>query len=151
MATGATFDYAFFNRDGFVLDTEPACRAVVTVRDMDKTQLLSFYTSISRCFYSENKDTTNVETFKILASDAGLDVDEFVDHYESDAAKERTRNDFQYTKRLGVTGFPTIVARENKGKDTKLALISAGYQTYESLVPIIDDWLQNGLGIIHDE
>ena len=30
--TGQPFDYTFFERDGFVYDTEPACRALVTVR-----------------------------------------------------------------------------------------------------------------------
>ena len=39
-ATGADFNYSFFNRVNFVLDTEPACRAVVSVRSMDKTKAL---------------------------------------------------------------------------------------------------------------
>ena len=143
-ATGAVFDYAFFDREGFVLDTEPACRAAVTVRDMDKSKLLHFYDSISRSFYSENKDTTNVEIFKLLATEAGLDADAFQEQFESDALKETTRRDFQYAKELGVTGFPTVVVQENKGKDAKLALLSAGYQPYDSLAPIIDDWLTNG-------
>ena len=34
-ATGQPFNYAFFDREGFVLDTEPACRASVVVRLVD--------------------------------------------------------------------------------------------------------------------
>ena len=143
--TGAVFEYAFFDRKGFVLDTEPACRAVVTVRDMEQSKLIDFYDSISRSFYSENKDTTNLETFKLLATEAGLDADAFQEHFESDAIKEITRNDFQYAKGLGVTGFPTVVVKENEGEDARLALLSGGYQSYASLAPIIDDWLKNGL------
>ena len=30
-ASGQPFDFAFFEREGFVYDTEPACRAVVTM------------------------------------------------------------------------------------------------------------------------
>ena len=36
--TGANFDYSFFDRIDFVLDTEPACRAVVVVRKMEKAK-----------------------------------------------------------------------------------------------------------------
>ncbi len=32
-ASGQKFDHAFFDREGFIYDTEPACRAVVTVRE----------------------------------------------------------------------------------------------------------------------
>src|SRR3712207_8936900 len=31
--TGQPFEFAFFDRQGFVYDTEPACRAVATVRE----------------------------------------------------------------------------------------------------------------------
>ena len=144
-ATGAVFDYAFFDRKGFVLDTEPACRAAVTVRDMDQSKLLHFYDSISRSFYSENKDTTDLGTFKLLATEAGLDADAFQEQFESDVIKETTRNDFEYAKGLGITGFPTVVVKETEGEDTKLALLSGGYQPYDSLAPIIDDWLKHGL------
>ena len=41
-ATGQPFDFAFLERDGFVYDTEPACRAVVTVRRMMPKLALAF-------------------------------------------------------------------------------------------------------------
>ena len=144
-ATGAPFDYSFFDRKGFVLDAEPACRAVVTVRSMGGTDLLEFYESISRSFYTENKDTTDVETFKVLVKEVGLDPEAFQEHFESDILKQATLNDFRYSQGLGVTGFPTVVVKEGDGEDAKLALLSAGYQTYENFEPIIEDWLENGL------
>ncbi len=33
-ATGQPFDFEFFDRDGFVYDTEPACRASVAARNL---------------------------------------------------------------------------------------------------------------------
>ena len=41
-ASGQPFNYAFFEREGFVLDTEPACRATVVVRNMNPDVLLPF-------------------------------------------------------------------------------------------------------------
>ncbi|MBT4939278.1 MAG: DsbA family protein [Rhodospirillaceae bacterium] len=146
-ATGAVFDYRFFDREGFVLDTEPACRAVVTARQMNPGVLLPFYESISRSFYSENKDTTDVLTFKPLAEEVGLDFEEFADKFASDELKEVARSDFQFSQQIGVTGFPTVVVKE----DDKMALLSAGYQPYQNLKPAIEDWLANGLQELPEE
>ncbi len=140
-ATGAKFDYRFFDREGFVLDTEPACRAVVTARNMGAEDLLGFYESISRCFYSENKDPTSLETFKSVAEAAGLDADAFAQTFELDEAKQATRKDFQTSRRMGVSGFPTVILRE----DDRHALLTAGYKPFESLRPVIEAWLENGL------
>jgi putative protein-disulfide isomerase len=138
-ATGADFDYAFFGWEGFVLDTEPACRAVVSARNLEVTDLLSFYESVSRSFYSENKDTTSIETFRILAEEAKLDVDKFVQAFDSDKIKQETVNDFRIAKSLGVSGFPTVLVTE----DQKYTLLTAGYQPFESLQPLIETWLEH--------
>jgi putative protein-disulfide isomerase len=140
-ATGAVFDYRFFDRDGFILDTEPACRAVVTIRKMKPNVVLSFYESVSRSFYSENKDTTVSNTFKPLAEKVGIDFKEFDQIYNSSQIKEETKSDFQFSKKIGVTGFPTVLVKEGE----KLALLTAGYQPYQTLKPAIEDWLKNGL------
>jgi putative protein-disulfide isomerase len=140
-ATGAIFDYKFFNRDGFVLDTEPACRAVVTARLMNKSILIPFYKSISRSFYSENKDTTDLKQFKSLAEEVGLDFVDFSKIYNQLKTKENTRNDFNFTKKIGVTGFPTVIIKE----DEKMALLTAGYQSFQNIEPKIEAWLSNGL------
>jgi putative protein-disulfide isomerase len=139
-ATGAVFDYDFFDREGFVLNTEPACRAVVTARQMNPLLLLPFYEAISRSFYSENKDTTDLETFKALATEVGLDVDDFTENFNSDDLKQNTKSDFQFSQQLGVSGFPTMVVKEGD----KMALLTAGYQPYKNLKPAIEDWLDIG-------
>jgi putative protein-disulfide isomerase len=140
-ATDAVFDYRFFDRDGFILDTEPACRAVVTIRKMKPNVVLSFYESVSRSFYSENKDTTVSNTFKPLAEQVGIDFKEFDQIYNSSQIKDETKSDFQFSKKIGVTGFPTVLVKEGE----KLALLTAGYQPYQTLKPAIEDWLKNGL------
>lgn len=142
-ATGAEFDYRFFDRDGFVLDTAPACRAVVTARHLNKDKALDFYESVSRSFYFENKDTTDGETFKQLAFEAGLDGEAFADLFQSDAMKQATLDDFHHAKSLGIHGFPTVMVKEN---DT-MALLTNGYRPFDQLKPSIDHWLEQGLNI----
>ena len=46
-ASGQPFDFAFFDREHFVYDTEPACRAVVTVRSMAPDKALAFKAAVS--------------------------------------------------------------------------------------------------------
>lgn len=140
-ATGVPFDYGFFDREGFVLDTEPACRAVVTARHMNVGNLLAFYESVSRSFYEENKDTTALETFLLLAEEAKLDTATFADLFQSADIKQATKDDFFRSQSLGVTGFPTLVISENE----QLAMLTAGYQPFENLKPIIEHWLENGI------
>jgi len=140
-ATDAVFDYRFFDRDGFILNTEPACRAVVTVRKIDPSVALPFYESISRCFYAENKDTTDQQTFEPLAEQVGINIEQFFEDFKSDETIVETKSDFQFSKNLGVTGFPTVIVKENK----KMALLTAGYQPYQNLKPAIERWLNNGL------
>ena len=136
-ATGVVFDYSFFERDGFVLDTEPACRAAVTMRSLKPEAALEFYEAISRSFYSENKDTTALDTFKQLCPEVGVDGDEFAHAFASPEMKSATLGEFHLAQKLGVTGFPSLVAAD--GDD--LTMLSAGYQPFDRLKPLIEDWL----------
>ncbi|MBT3764235.1 MAG: DsbA family protein [Rhodospirillales bacterium] len=140
-ATGAPFDFSFFDREGFVLDTEPACRAVVTMRSLHKEKTLPFYEAISRSFYTENKDTTDVETFKVLCEEVGADPEEFEAKFSSDDYKELTKLDFIFCQRTGATGFPSMMVKEGE----TYAMLTAGYQPFENLKPILERWIEVGL------
>ena len=93
-ASGQPFNYAFFDRQGFVLDTEPACRATVAVRNLKPEAVWSFYESIHKGFYAEDSDTTALETFITYAEREGLDGAEFKAAFESDAIRKETLEDF---------------------------------------------------------
>ncbi|MEP4380642.1 MAG: DsbA family protein [Alphaproteobacteria bacterium] len=142
-ATGQPFNYAFFERDGFVLDTEPACRASVVVRNMKPDALLSFYERIHKGYYVEDTDTTKLETFVGYADKEGIDMNAFAEAFDSDEAKQETINDFTWCQQSGVTGFPTVVLRE---EDT-LAALSVGYQPFDSLEPILDAWVTGEMSV----
>ena len=62
-----------------------------------------------------------------------------------ECAKDGFNNKRDLCEAKGITGFPTLVAKEEYGDDQKLALISAGYQPYEQIKPVIDHWLEYGL------
>lgn len=142
-ATGAPFNYAFFDRAGFVLDTEPACRASVTIRNIKPAALLSFYERIHKGYYVEDTDTTALETFVAYAEQEGIDGAAFAKAFESDAMKQETLGDFHWCQQIGVTGFPTVLLRE----DDKLAALTIGYQPLERLQPALDAWTGGELSL----
>lgn len=135
-ATGQPFNYAFFDRQGFVLDTEPACRATVTVRNIKPQAVWSFYESIHKGYYVEDTDTTALETFISYAEREGLDGSEFKAAFESDAIRQETLEDFAWCQQSGITGFPTVVLHEGQ----HMAALTVGYRPYDDLRATLDAW-----------
>jgi len=135
--TGQLFDYAFFDRDTFVYDTEPACRAVVTVRAIKPALALDYLERVHRALYANNKDTTDSEVLAGLAEEAGVPRADFDGVFPTRAAIYQTSGDFHTAYRLGATGFPTVAVRSGQAVRT----LSAGYQSFEELKPAIDAWI----------
>jgi putative protein-disulfide isomerase len=140
-ATEQPFDHAFFEREGFVYDTEPACRAVVTVRGMQPGFELPFKARVSRAFYAENRDTTATEELVEVAAEAGLDGDEFRRRFLSADVRNETFKDFLAAQEMGVQGFPCLVAGSEVGG---YALVTNGYRPIDGLPEAIESWLASG-------
>ena len=109
-STGQPFDFSFFDRDSFVYDTEPACRAVVTMRLLNSDIALTYMHRIQHAFYAENRDTTNAETLAEIAAETGVDRTEFLTEMRSREARNTTFKDFATAQQSGITGFPTLFA-----------------------------------------
>ncbi len=136
--TGQPFSFAFFERDGFVYDTEPACRAAVTVRTLKPDATLPYFQALHRAFYVDNDDITKPEPLAQRARTFGVEPDAFADAFDSVAMIDETINDFRYARSLGITGFPALVAKDDGG----LAALTVGYRPFEALKPVIESWLQ---------
>jgi putative protein-disulfide isomerase len=136
-ATGQPFDYAWFGREGFVYDTEPACRAAVAARSLAPDQTLDYLRAVQRAFYAEDRDVTREEVLADVADAIGLRRDYFVTVYHAPEVVEATRADFGLASALGIAGFPTVVLQEG----TSLTLLSGGYQPFDALEPALRNWL----------
>jgi putative protein-disulfide isomerase len=140
-ATGQPFDHAFFDRETFVYDTEPACRAVVAARTLDPDGALSFMSRVSRAFYAENRDTTSDAVIADIAREAGLDAEAFAQAFAAPATRNETFHDFLTAQELGIRGFPTLIA----GSDEKgYALVTNGYRPLEDLAEPMERWWAAG-------
>jgi putative protein-disulfide isomerase len=122
--TGLAFDDAALAREGFVYDTEPACRAVVTVRATDAARALPYLKRVQRAFYAQGRDVTQPATLADLAAEEGLERGVFLAAHASQEARDAVRQDFAATQQTGVTGFPTLAVAY---PDRRYFLVTAGF------------------------
>ena len=137
-ATGRSFDTAFFDREGFIYDTEPACRAVVTARHLAPEKALAFKGRISEAFYGHNRDMTDTAEIAALAVDAGFDETQFRAAFHSPDVRNDTMRDFLTAKQMGVEGFPCLVIG---GDGDDYALVTSGYRPIDGMIEGIEAWL----------
>ncbi len=114
--SGQPFSPALFERNDFVYDTEPACRAVGTVREHAPHLALAMYHAIQHAFYADGRDTTKAAVLGEIWDDVHGRTREawghidFLRDFDSEAMRQRARDDFAQAQRWGVSGFPTLLA-----------------------------------------
>ncbi|WP_192842784.1 MULTISPECIES: DsbA family protein [Pseudomonas] len=136
--TGQPFTLDGALPDGFVYDTEPACRAVITARSLAPDCAWALVGLIQRAFYVEGRDVTQASVLVELAEKAGLPRIEFAGAFDTAEQHAATAADFTWVQDLGIAGFPTMLAERNG----QLALLTNGYQPLSELSPLLGRWLE---------
>jgi putative protein-disulfide isomerase len=127
---------AFTALEGFVYDTEPVCRAVVTARRIAGSKgLLKVFRAFQNAFYQEGRNTTDGHVLTDIAVNAlrslgvPVSVDEFYDTFVSAETRDETLGDFKRARALGVQSFPALLLERNG----KLFAVSSGYASVDEL------------------
>ncbi len=137
--TGQPFDFAFFDREEFTYDTEPACRAVVTAQALKPASGLEMLKAVQRAFYAENRDVTDEDILTEIAVEEGFAAEAFATALTSDSAKATTREGFMTSQNAGIRGFPTLLAGSAGSGYT---MVTHGYQPLEALADPLEQWLR---------
>ena len=122
-------DKTMAQRD-FIYDTEPACRAVVAVRETTPEMSLNYMHALQKAFYAEGQDITKPAILADVAEEIGLDRKNFEVSLELQSIKDATADDFAMVKRWNITGFPTLLMKQGR----KLHVLTIGYSKYEDLI-----------------
>ncbi|TWI53355.1 putative protein-disulfide isomerase [Pseudomonas duriflava] len=144
--TGQQFNIENALPEGFVYNTEPACRALVTARLLDESSVWPLALLIQHAFYVEGRDVTQPSVLVELAESVGLPRIEFAPVFDSNEASLATQADFEWALNLGIAGFPTLLAE----RDGQLVLVTNGYQPLETLSELLNHWLVRGVQISSD-
>ncbi|KQV29647.1 thioredoxin [Rhizobium sp. Root1203] len=136
-ASGVAFDReGLLARKGFVYDTEPVCRAVVTARILrPEADLLSVFRAFQHGFYVDALDTTNGAVLAEIGSRALAELgypvssEEFLAEWNKRSTVEEAAADFASVRALGVSSFPTLFLK----KGGTLRKVGAGYAHVDEL------------------
>lgn len=128
--SGQKFKYEILKDQSFVYDTEPPSRAVLVMRKLNPEKEFEFFKAIQKAFYQENKNTNKVETYLELAKKYGIKQQTFKAEFESEELKKAIKEDFEKARKMGITGFPSMILEKNG----KYHLISNGYTKAEEIV-----------------
>jgi putative protein-disulfide isomerase len=128
-ASALPFSDAALQRPGFVYDTEPACRAVVTARHVDPAKALDYMKAVQLAFYRDGRDVTRGDELADIAGEIGFERDTFRMRLDSQPMREAAQADFARTQSLGVSGFPTLGVMHGP----QVYLVTSGYVTDDVL------------------
>ena len=135
--TGQPFSFEGAMPEGFIYDTEPSCRGVAAMALINPELVFSLLESIQFSFYVEQKDVTNPRILAQLAGKIGIDMDSYLQVFESDEAKNKVSIHFNKVRRWGVNSFPTVAVQNAAG----YSILNRGYCPLDALCQKIDGWL----------
>lgn len=114
---------------GFVYDTEPASRAVVTVRSLWPQQVWRYFKAVQQAFYAEARNVTEPGVLADIAEALGMPRVDFAHAFASQEMRDATLADFAQSQSWGIQGFPTVLAEHGD----HLHALGSGYMPIDVL------------------
>lgn len=142
-ATGQPFDYSFFERESFVYDTEPGCRAVITMRYLKPEAELEMAKALQEAFYANNQDITKPEVLARVANKLGVTEEDFLEKFSSEQMLEKTQQDFVIARHLQANAFPSLYLLNGNN----VFLLSRGYRMYDALKSRLEEAIKSSSGL----
>jgi len=137
--TGQPFKFENAMPEGFVYDTEPASRVIALITSLDAELTFPCLYEIQAAFYRDGRDVTDTNVLKEIVVKLGVGEEQFDALFESANIKQATQQHFKSSHQAGIRGFPALIWQ----KGDHLALMSSGYQSFETLSDKINSNLTN--------
>lgn len=125
--SGQPFNLSVLEWTDFLYDTDPPSRAVVAMREIAANRELDYFFALQQAFYSEGRDITQKDVQADIAASLGVDAAVLREALNSEGLGERTRSDYEFSRSLGVGGFPTLLA----SVDGTFKLLASGFRPPE--------------------
>ncbi len=137
--TGQAFSFEGAMPEGFIYNTEPPARAVLTAGRLESERGFDIFKAIQQAFYVDQIDVTRTDQLIDLLSGFGIQKQAFLDLFESDEMRAMTQQHFIQTRQYGVRGFPTLTL----GPQGHPTIITSGYQPFGHIESKIKNWLES--------
>lgn len=120
-------------KDYFTSSVKPSI-ALSYIKEVKPEIAISFAHDMQRLFYFDGKLLHLEESYFPLIEKYKLDNNAFFKALNSEEYKLKAYTDFNTSKQLGVTGFPTVLVLKNG----KYQVISSGYTSKKELVKALE-------------
>ncbi|MCF6244129.1 MAG: DsbA family protein [Sulfurovum sp.] len=128
--TSQPFNPKLLNLTYFDYDTYPACKAIVTVRELwGEDTAFEYLAAIQSAFYTQGTDITSLD---ILTSYITKDKKAFTTFYTSQRAEQLMQHDFSKARSMGANAFPSTVKIDNEGH----MICLSGYRPLEEILKV---------------
>ncbi len=111
------FDYSFFTEQGFVYNTEPACRALLCVRLLRPVLTLEVLRAMHSAFYADGLDIRKPEVLARIVGLFGISENLFLTLFESEEIMQQMEDEFGFVDDMGATTFPSVFLLTNYGAE----------------------------------
>ncbi|ALI99920.1 DsbA family protein [Rufibacter tibetensis] len=117
------FDYSFFLQRDTIYDTEPACRALLTVRHLRPGLSLEVLRALHSAFFADGLDISDPHVLVEVLRPFGIPENLFLAVFETDEIYHQTQEEFQMVTQMGATTLPSVYLDHAQGP----RLISRGF------------------------
>ncbi len=125
------------DQPNWIADSEPACRAVVTVRAHDPDLAMSYLDGLMQAFHAEGLDITQGPVLAEVAARYGMNRETFLDQWDSADLRQWVQEDFAQTGQWGIQAFPAVVLDHQES----LTLIAQGWLPADALAERVESVL----------
>lgn len=134
---GDRFLHGLLTRQDIVLDSEPPARALETMRALRPENMVAFSHRLQSALYADGMDMNSDTTYRMLATEANLDADQFLHVMNSSEIHDAVADEFEYVSSLGIGGFPTVLLEI----EDNVHMLAHGYAPFDH----IDTMLRSAL------
>ena len=139
--TGVTFGQPYIEllKEGsYVTSSEKPSVALCVYKSFKTDRTVEFAHGIQKSFFIEAKDLNQDSTYANLAATFGIDRTQFMLRMLDPMYMKLAHAEFKRAADLGVTGFPTLLQKQETG----YAKLSEGYTNYESIEKYLNKYLK---------
>jgi len=113
----------------YLYNSEPPCRAQLAMNELKPEESLRFAGTLQSAIFQHGKDLNDSATYPDLLEDFNIDADQFMEQFDSDGLAERVQKEFEWCKKAGASGFPTLLIRIGD----EISLMARGYRPYDTI------------------
>ena len=113
---GTRFNHDFWTKNKPRRSTWPSCRAVIAARKQDSALEVPMIRAIQEGYYLNAKNPSNTDVLTDIARQSGCDAEQFSEDLHSDKTRSALLSELQFSRELGVQGFPSLLLKTGQGQ-----------------------------------